>query len=228
VRFKLDLLEAAMPAESALVFGDMYIVEGAYTEACITQGCSRAVLIDTLETQGWLDARARHPQLDFYKGDFSDPIFMASVREHFSIRIVFDILLHQAPLVATVHLMLEKVDALVIAQPVLTERETANSLVYLPGQPADCGLYPLADRSEEYQAFDLGEVNHSHWLWGITPSFFRSLLAGEGFEVAHEVVGAELENPQWNWWGCIARRGRANPRHWSHVRPTPGLFEASW
>lgn len=229
VRLKLDLLQAAMPAKSAVVFGDMYIVEGGYTEACLEYGCERALLVDTLETPGWLETRARNPQLDFYKGDFSDPLFMASIRERFSIGVAFDILLHQAPLVSTLHIMLETIDdALVIAQPVLKERADANSLVYLPGQPADCGLYPLAQESGEYRAFDPLQVNHSHWLWGITPSAFRSLLAGEGFDVVHEVDGADLENPQWKWWGCVARRARENTSHWSRLRPTAGLFEPKW
>lgn len=101
-------------------------------------------------------------------------------------------------------------------------------MVYLPGQPADSGLYPLAERSDEYRAFDVQEVNQSHWIWGMTPSLIRAVLAGEGFEVVHEGSAGELENPEWTWWGCVARRASENVHHWSRQRPTPGLFEPSW
>jgi hypothetical protein len=228
VEFKLNLLRTAMPAESAVVFGDMYIVEGGYTAKCVDYGCESALLIDTFETPGWLKTRLLYPQIDFYKADFSDPLFMASVREKFSIGVVFDILLHQAPLLATIHLMLERVtDAFVIAQPVLKERAEPNSLVYLPGQP-DTKLYPLEAQSDQFRAFDVLNVNHTHWLWGITPSAFRSILAGEGFEIEHETVGWDFPNPEWNWWGCIARRTRENPAHWSRTQWPHGLYTRSW
>jgi hypothetical protein len=229
VRLKLDVLQAAMPARSAVVFGDMYIVEGFYTAKCIEHGCERAVLVDSLETAGWQETRIREPRIDFRKGDFSDPLFMHSIRERFSISVVFDILLHQPPLLATLHLMLEKTeDAIAIVQPVLKERELSNTLVYLPGQPADSNLYPLAERSDEYRAFDVHAVNQSHWIWGMTPSLIRAVLAGEGFEIVHEQDAGELQNPQWTWWGCVARRTRENPQHWSRVPPTPGLFSPTW
>src|SRR4029453_1648211 len=100
---------AAMPAADAIVFGDMYIVEGGYARKCIDFGCERVLLVDTLEAAGWLEARARYPTLDFRKGDFANPLFMRSLSETYEIGVVFDILLHQAPLVSTINLMLEKV-----------------------------------------------------------------------------------------------------------------------
>jgi len=228
VRFKLDMLEAATPAETAVVFGDMYIVEGGYTKKCVELGCERAVLVDSLETPGWLQTRLSERRIDFYKGDFSDPLFMKSIRERFSISVAFDILLHQPPLLATIHLILEKtLDAIVIVQPVLKERSIANSLVYLPGQPDD-ELYPLAQRSDEFRAFDATQVNQSHWIWGMTPSLITSVLAGEGFDIVHEADGVDLENAQWMWWGCVARRKRPAEGHWSETRPTPGLFSPTW
>ena len=39
VRFKLDVLQS-MPAESAVVFGDMYIVEGGYTANALSTAAS--------------------------------------------------------------------------------------------------------------------------------------------------------------------------------------------
>lgn len=228
VRFKLDILKAAMPAASAVVFGDMYIVEGAYTAKCVEYGCDRALLVDSLETPGWLQTRLEEPRIDFYKGDFSDPLFMRSIRESFSISVAFDILLHQPPLLSTIHLILEKTrDAIAIVQPVLKERDIPNSLVYLPGQPST-NLYPLAKASDEFRAFDVAEVNQSHWIWGMTPSLIRSVLSGEGFDIVHEGDAGDLENPEWQWWGCVARRARANDSHWSQTRPTPGLFKSSW
>jgi hypothetical protein len=151
------------------------------------------------------------------------------LHERFSISVAFDILLHQPPLLATLHLILEKTEnAIAIVQPVLKEQELANSLVYLPGQPPNSGLYPVATQSDSFRVFDPKQVNQSHWIWGMTPSLIRSVLAGEGFDIAHEVTGSDLENPRWNWWGAVARRVADNPAHWSRARPTPGLFEANW
>jgi hypothetical protein len=229
VQLKLDMLRAATPARSAIVFGDMYIVEGYYTAKCLEYGCERAVLVDTLETPGWLQTRLADNRIDFLKGDFADPFFMQSIRERHSISVVFDILLHQPPLLSTLHMMLDKTEqAIAIVQPVLKEQAIKNTLVYLPGQPADSGLYPLAERSDEYRAFDEQEVNQSHWIWGMTRSFIKSVLAGEGFEITDEDSIGELENPQWIWWGCVARRTRENPHHWSRQHPTPGLYKPSW
>jgi hypothetical protein len=229
VRFKVEMLRAAMPARSAAVFGDIFKVEGGFTEKCLELGCERVLLVDSLETPAWLRTRLADPRLDFYKGDFSDPLFMASIRESFSISVSFDILLHQPPLLSTLHLILSKTtDAAVIAQPVLKERESPNSLIYLPGLPADSGLYPLAQKSDLFRAFDITQVNQSHWIWAMTPSFIRSVLGGEGFEVVHVAEGGELENPAWMWWGCVARRSGMPEGHWSRTRPTPGLYEPTW
>lgn len=230
IKFKLDMLRAAMPSDSAIVFGDMYIVEGFYTTKCLDYGCERVVLVDSLETPGWLRTRLTDKRIEFLKGDFSDPFFMHTIRDRsHGVSVVFDILLHQAPLLSTLHMMLEKTErTITIVQPVLIERDTRNALVYLPGQPADSGLYPLAQRSDQYRVFDIYEVNQANWIWGMTPSLIRSVLAGEGFEIVHEGDAGELENPQWTWWGCVARRSTDNPRHWSRQSPTAGLFEPSW
>src|ERR1700684_2760379 len=229
IRFKVDMLRAAMPAASAVVFGDMFTVEGGFTEKCLELGCERALLVDSLETPNWQRSRLADPRLDFYKGDFSDPLFMQSVRESFSISVVFDILLHQPPLISTLHLILDKtLDAIVIAQPMLKERAVANSLVYLPGLPVESGLYPLSEESPIFRVFDVAQVNQSHWIWAMTPSFLRSALAGEGFEIVHEDDAGDMENPEWIWWGCVARRVGGAEAHWSRTRPTPGLQEPTW
>jgi hypothetical protein len=230
IRFKLDFLKQAMPADDAVVFGDMYIVEGGYTQKCLEYGCAHAVLIDTLETKNWLDTRKANPRLDFYKGDFANPFFMRSIDEQFDIGVVFDILLHQAPLLHTIHLMLEKVrDKFVIVQPMLREQEIANTLVYLPGNRDAANLYPLGGKDPDYNMFDINQVNQSHWLWGMTCSFLESVLAGEGFEITHDREYQDCPNDQWFWWGCIAERKHdVSPMHWSQMKPTKGLFEANW
>jgi hypothetical protein len=227
----MDLLQRCMPAKDAVVFGDIYIVDGGYTQKCVELGCGRALLIDTVETPRWVQARLKEPRLDYYKGDFSNPLFMKSFSETFDVGVVFDILLHQAPLLGTVNLMLEKVRRFVcIAQPMLEEQPVPNSLVYLPGLPPSSGLYPLDQQSQEYKLFDPEQVNHTHWLWGMTPSFLKSSLRGEGFEVVHEarLANAIVPNKKWYWWGCIAERRRENPSHWSRLPLTQGITTPSW
>jgi hypothetical protein len=227
VQFKLDILQRAMPARDAIVFGDIYGVDGGYTAKCVELGCRRALLIDTHETAAWLRQRLERPQLDFYKGDFADAFFMASVRERYEIGVAFDVLLHQAPLVHTIHLMLEKVTGrFLVVQPMLEEQERPQTLVYLPGNP-DEELHPYPDRPEEYRVFDVTQVNQSHWLWAMTPSFLKAALAGEGFEVTYEATTGPLTpNPRWSWWGCIAERRPADDRtHWSAHHRTLDLRE---
>jgi hypothetical protein len=229
VGLKLGLLESATPASSAIVFGDMYGVEGAYTRRCLELGCERVVLIDTLETPGWQRTRLAHPQLDFYKGDFGSAAFMGAISEHFELGVAFDVLLHQAPLLHALHLMLSLIDGRVcIAQPMLEEQAVPNALVYLPGN-TDTELDPLRERSPDFEVrvFDPLAVNQSHWIWGMTRSFVHSVLAGEGFVVVSEAEGPELPNPRWAWWGCVAERRYSNPAHWSLMQPTPGLLAPS-
>jgi hypothetical protein len=221
VQFKLDILRRGMPARDAIVYGDIYGVDGAYTAKCLEYGCKRALLIDSHETAPWLRLRLDHPELDFYKGDFADPSFMASVRETYDVGVAFDVLLHQAPLLHTIHLMVEKVrERFLVVQPMLEEQSTPGSVVYLPGNEASADLHPFADRPEEYRVFDAAQVNQSHWIWGMTPSFLRAALAGEGFEIVHEATTGPLTpNPLWAWWGFVAERRTTPDTHWSaHTR----------
>lgn len=229
VQFKLDILKRAMPSESAIIFGDMYMVDGGYCKKCLDFGCKDILLIDTLETVQWQKNRINHPELDFYKGDFSNPLFMRSFDRKFDIGVAFDILLHQAPLLSTLHLMLEKVqDHFCIVQPMLREQSLPNTLVYLPGCEKS-ELYPIQQKSDEFRMFDIAQVNHSHWLWGLTVSFLRSVLQGEGFEMVHEAeFTSHSLTDQWMLWGCVAERQGSNPLHWSAVRPVPGLKAFDW
>lgn len=227
VQFKTAILAKAMPADSAVVFGDMWKVDGFYTKKTLELGCKRAVLIDSLETPTWLKTRLQNPQIDFFKGDFSNPLFMKSIVEKFDVGVAFDILLHQPPLLSTLHLMLEKIGKrFCVVQPMLREQQFPNTLIYLPGNTDD--LYPLKLTHGEYRMFDVSQVNQSHWIWGMTASFLHAVLDGEGFELIHQEELSPLENEKWVWGGYVYERKRENPSHWSASKVTPGLYKADW
>lgn len=229
VQFKIDFMKRAMPAKSAIVYGDIYMIDGGFTKKALDLGCDEALLIDTLETAAWQKSRIEDPALDFYKGDFSNPGFMRSFDRMFDVGVAYEVLLHQAPLLHTLHLMLEKVtDKFCIVQPMLKEQAIPNTLVYLPGNDLP-GLYPMPAKHDEFVMFDVKEVNHSRWLWGITVSFLKSALRGEGFEVIfeNEIMQTGLTE-HWRLWGCVAQRTEKLGGHWSAVRPSPGLHKAAW
>jgi hypothetical protein len=225
VQLKLELIRDAMPARDAVVFGDVWGVDGRYTAECVERGCERALLIDTLETPAWLKRRLAHPAIDFCKGDFADAAFMSSVRGTFELGIAYDVLLHQAPLLHTLHLMLEKIErTFLLVQPVLEEQPLPNSAVYLPGNDVDA-LYPWPAEPEADRVLPVAEVVHNRWLWGLTPSFIRAALAGEGFEIVREEALPPLDNPRWSWRGFVAERRERPAVHWSDHAITPGLHE---
>jgi hypothetical protein len=230
VAFKLSMLDRATPAESAVVFGDVWRVDGGYTVACVERGCERALLVDALETPAWQEERLRHPAIDFMKGDFSNPLFMASFEGRFDVGVAFDILLHQPAMLGTLNLLLDKVGGrFCVVQPMLEEQIAPGSLVYLPGNPAAGELYPLEAPSDEVRVFDPLEVNHANWIWGMTPSFLKAAMQGEGFDVAVEETLMQLPNPTWVWWGAVFERVReVPPSHWSTHHTTPGLWLEPW
>ena len=226
INHKLDLLRRAAGGQRAIVFGDMYKVDGFYSRSLLGMGFSRVVLVDLVETARWLAHRLEAPALDFYKGDFADPLFMASIREHFDLGVAFDVLLHQANLLQTLHHMASKVDRLCIVQPMIEERAEPATVVYLPGNGATPLLHPCGADSPLPNPVDV--VDAGHWIWAATPSFLRHAMAGEGFQVVHEARFEALPNPSWFWWGCIADRGRGPVTQWSRTPRQPGLFPASW
>lgn len=227
VQFKLKILEKAMPAEKAIVFGDMWKVDGFYTKKILEMGCKRGVLIDSFETAAWLRTRLQYPNIDFYKGDFSNSLFMKSIQEKFDMGVAYDVLLHQPPLLNTLHLMLEKVEKrFCVVQPMLREQRFPNSLVYLPGNRDD--LYPLKSKHHEYKMFDVSQVNQAHWIWGLTPTFLHAVLYGEGFDLVHQAELSALENQNWFWGGYLYERKRENPAHWAFTKITHGLYTADW
>ena len=224
----MSLLERILPCEHVVVYGDMYMVEGGYTEYCAKNGATCATLVDTLETFGWQQARLRQRNVDFYKGNFADAGFMAALGGPFDTGVAFDVLLHQPAIVNTLHLMLAPVEKdFVIVQPTLDELDVPNSLVFLPGN-SDLGLYPLDAQHAEYNAFSTEAVNQTEWIWAMTPSFIHSLLLTEGFRIVHEEVLGPFPNPRWSWRGFHAQRERVvNHLHWSQMRATP-LLHPGW
>ncbi len=231
VAFKLAQLERCTPAPGAIVFGDIWGVDGGYTLECADRGCERVLLVDSLETPAWQRERLLRPAVDFRKGDFSDPRFMASVEGGFEVGVAFDILLHQPGLLGTLTLLLEKVTGrFCVVQPMLEEQSHRGSLVYLPGNPAGADLYPLEAPLDDVKVFDVDAVNHSHWIWAMTPSFLTAAMRGEGFDLVEEAVLGPLPNPRWQWWGGIYER-RTEARsasHWSEHSTTPGLWTEPW
>ncbi len=230
VDFKLSLLDRCLPAGSAIVFGDIWRVDGGYTVACADRGCERVLLVDGLETPAWQEERLSRPTIDFMKGDFSNPLFMSSFHDRFDIGVAFDILLHQPTLLGALNLMLAKVERrFCIVQPMLVEQAQPGSVVYLPGNAADRHLYPLEAPSPEVKVFDPREVNHANWIWGLTPSFLTAAMTGEGFRLEAEETLGPLTNPEWHWWGAVYEREEASiPHHWSNHRTTPGLWTEPW
>ena len=232
VEFKLSVLDRCLPATGAVVFGDIWGVDGGYSVECAERGCDRVLLIDSLETPAWQEERLRHPQIDFLKGDFSNPLFMRSFQERLAVGVAFDILLHQPAMLGTLTLLLAKVEEkFCVVQPMLEEQQASGSLVYLPGNPAVEDLYPMQTQAptSEVRVFDAQEVNHSHWIWGMTPSFLSSAMSGEGFSLTAEEVLGPLPNPRWQWWGAVYERTGPRPAsHWSTHGTTPGLFVGGW
>ena len=227
VDLKLAMLDAAMPARSAIVFGDVWGVHGAYSQRCLDLGCEDVYLVDSLETPEFDQRRAGQPNLHFIPGDFSNPELMNGLSEMGEIGVAYDVLLHQGSLTAAIHLVLDHCErAICISQPLLKEQELPNSLVYLPGNTAREELSPSYSHldqggASEIHVFDPSQVNHGHWLWGMTRSFLENVLIGEGFEIVAEQQGPDLANPSWYLWGCVAERVRANPGHWSDSHPNP-------
>lgn len=226
VRLKTQLLDSILPSQHVVVYGDMYIVEGGYTEYCATHGAVAVTLVDTLETVSWQETRLRNRNIDFYKGNFAHEGFMSSLRGGYSAAVAYDVLLHQPALLNTLHLMLREVsEKVVIVQPTLEEQAAPNSLVFLPGN-SDRALYPLSSPHQEYQAFALDQVNQTQWIWGMTASFTKSALAAEGFEVVQEQAGEALPNSRWSYWGCVAeRRLVPDERHWRRMFAHPFLHD---
>jgi len=91
-------------------------------------------------------------------------------------------------------------------------------------QPAPVSSGDQAD----VRAFSAEDVNHSHWIWGMTRSFLGSVLAGEGFELTWEERGQSMPNATWLWYRGLAGRGKPSPRHWSQASPQARVLDLSW
>ena len=133
-------------------------------------------------------------------------------------------------MLGTLALMLELVEKrFCVVQPMLEEQADPGTLVYLPGNPAVGDLYPLEADAADHKLFDVGEVNHSHWIWAMTPSFLTAALAAEGFDPVFEETLGPLPNPRWNWWGAVYERNRPRSSgHWTNQMVQPGLYGNDW
>ncbi len=175
--FKIQFLDNMLPADSVIVFGDIYIVEGVYAEYCLGSA-KHVTLIDAIETPGWQERRLSNLALDYYKGDFSDPFFMQKIPKGFDVGVAYDALLHQPALLQSLHLMLERVgDKFAVVQPMLDELEVPNTLVYLPGNP-DPKMHPVPQGDSQFPGFDPQEVNPAALDLGDDPVVL--LLCGRG------------------------------------------------
>ena len=230
VNFKLDVLERALPGcESAVLFGDMWRIDGGYTVEC-AKHCDRVLLIDTLETAAWQQERIAEPKIDFRKGDFSDPLFMESVRESFSLGVAFDILLHQPTMLGTLALMARNDRRPFLRRPADAERAGAPRDPHLPaGEPRGGGALSARGRSLRPQGLRRRPGQPSHWIWAMTPSFLTTAMIAEGFDLVYEETLAPLPNPNWSWWGAVYERVRPRSAgHWTNLRVEPGLYGGGW
>jgi hypothetical protein len=111
----------------------------------------------------------------------------------------------------------------------LEEQAHPGSLVYLPGNPDVEDLYPLEKPSGDFLVFDPKQVNHSHWIWGMTRSFLVAAMKGEGYELVDEETMGPLPNPHWTWWGAVFERSGGRPAgHWHAHGSVPGLYSGDW
>jgi hypothetical protein len=133
-------------------------------------------------------------------------------------------------MLGTLTLLLAKVaKRFVVVQPMLEEQAQRGSLVYLPGNPAVEELYPMDVPEADVKVFDAKHVNHSNWIWGMTPSFLTAAMQGEGFALRAEETLEPLPNPHWKWWGAVYEREEPRPpHHWTSHHTVPGLWTQPW
>jgi hypothetical protein len=74
VQFKLETLRRTTPAQSAIVFGDIYMVDGGYSRKCLDYGCKEVLLIDSLETVQWQKNRIENRPFQGKPGQRRGPL----------------------------------------------------------------------------------------------------------------------------------------------------------
>ena len=181
------MLDRYLPATGAVVFGDIWGVDGGYSVECAERGRDRVLLIDSLRLRPG-GRGSDIPRRFLVKATFK-PAVMRIFQERLTVGVAFDILLHQPAMLGTLTLLLAKVEEkFCVVQPMLEEQQASGSLVYLPGNPAVEDLYPMQTQAptSEVRVFDAQEVDDSHWIWGMTPSFLSSAMSGEGFSLTRQ------------------------------------------
>jgi len=216
---KLGLVKRCLPVESVIDFGGMWEVDGYYSKQCLTRfGIKRVTMVDVEESENWNSDPSLREGIDFRKGDFADEGFMKSIAGTYDIALAYDILLHQVNLRQTLSLMLSKSRRFfLVANPVIPDSVMPfrNSLVLLSG--GGPSLIPFHQKwtteTDYWRNFrDASNVVMNHWLWGITPSFVISLMAGFGWKLVHKEVWKDpfLQNPRWRMGGFVFAKDSTN------------------
>ncbi|MEM2424582.1 MAG: hypothetical protein QXR45_04265 [Candidatus Bathyarchaeia archaeon] len=191
---KISMIEACLPVSSVIDFGGMWEVDGLYSRICMEKfNVSRVTMIDKFESENWVKNPLLRANIDFRKGDFSDEGFMAGLKESYDLALAYDVLLHQRDPIRTLSLMLSKTKKFfLISQPILPERlmPFRNCLILLSGS-REKRLVPFHEKwTREINYWsnfsDATIMNSDHWLWGMTPSFIESLMAGLGWRIIYK------------------------------------------
>jgi hypothetical protein len=213
---KIAMIKRCLPVESVIDFGGMWEVDGLYSRLCTAElGIPRVTMVDRIVSENW----ERNPRLgagiDFRKGDFSDDRFMATISERYDLALAYDVLPHQIELRHTLSLMLSKTKRFfLISQPILPDELTPfrNCLVLLSGSESQ-SLIPFHEKwtsETNYWAnfSDATITDADHWLWGMTPSFIESLMAGFRWKIIHKEFwrGWLPSSSKWKLCGFIFAR----------------------
>lgn len=219
VRRKLGLVERCLPVRSVIDFGGMWEVDGYYSKQFLTRfGIRKVTMVDAEESENWRADPALREGLDFRKGDFSDERFMESIAPSYDLATAYDVLLHQIDLRHTLSLMLSKTKRFfLISNPVIPDAimPYRNSLILLSGSLSP-KLIPFHEQWTKQMDYwrnfaDSSNVERNHWLWGMSPSFIESLMAGLGWQVVHMEIWRDsfLQNQRWRMGGFVFTRGAA-------------------
>ncbi len=216
VQRKIALIERCLPVDSVIDMGGMWEVDGLYSRICRERfGIRQVTMIDRHESRNWRRNARLRKGIGFRKGDLSDERFMAKITKRYHLALAYDVLPHQIDLRHTLALMLSKtMKFFLISQPILPDEHMPfrNCLILLSGSRAR-KLIPFHEtwkRKKDYwrNFDDARTVDPSHWIWGMTPSFIESLIAGFGFKLVHkEFWHGWLPKPSgWRLCGLIFRR----------------------
>jgi hypothetical protein len=194
----------------------MWEVDGYYSNQSHDKlGVKHVTMVDIEKSENWIRNPSLREGIDFREGDFSDSKFMRSIEFRYDLGIAFDVLLHQINLRETLSLMLSKVRKhFVVTTPVIPDGQMPyrNSLVLLSGVRDD-RLIPFREKWTEDADYwsnfsDPTNVRWNHWLWGLSPSFLQSLMAGLGWDMIHKEIwrGWLPKDTLWRCGGFVFKR----------------------